>query len=287
MRIVLVSYAANGFAVLHRTCERAGHTPVAYLHARSLRPRGPARGGAGETVAGIVDALPDGVDLLLPGRTGALAASLRAQEADLLVCYGCPWRFPAAALAATRLGALNVHTSLLPRYRGPLPIHWAVRNGDPETGVTVHWMDERFDTGNVLVQEGGVRLPDDVVPAVLFDEVDRVIGRLLPTALERAAAGDPGEPQDSAGASYAGWWEPSFSTVDWGWPARRIHDQVRALRFGSSGRSGPRARLDGARVTVLRTSLMPAPGVEVACGDGPLWVTEFTSDAEPDEHRLA
>ncbi len=208
MRIVLVSYAAEGFAVLHRACEQAGHTPVVYVHGRSLRPRGPSRPGAGAVVSGIVEAIPPGLDLLLPGSTDVLADSLRAHQADLIVCYGFPWRFPTAVLRATRRGGLNVHTSMLPRYRGPLPVHWAIRNGDPEIGVTVHWMDEQFDTGNVLAQEGHIPLADDVVGAALHRDIEQAISRLLPAALERVVAGHTGESQDHGLSSYAGWMEP-------------------------------------------------------------------------------
>ncbi|ANW18889.1 methionyl-tRNA formyltransferase [Streptomyces clavuligerus] len=282
MRIVLVSYSAEGFAHLHRVCEEAGHTPVAYVHSRSLTPRGPSRPGAGEVVAGIVGSIPAGMDLLLPGSTATLAHTLLGYEADLLLCYGFPWRFPGSVLRATRLGAVNVHTSLLPRYRGPLPVHWAIRNGDPEIGVSVHWMDERFDTGNLLAQEGGVPLPDDVLGAELFPVLNQVIARLLPTALARAAAGDPGDPQSADGAFYGGWMEPEFSRIDWAHSARDIHNQVRTVRFRTSGKSGPTATLDGGGVTVLRTSLAPVDGaVRVECGDGPLWLMDFSPAETP------
>src|SRR5437868_9054046 len=261
MRIALVSYAAEGFAILQHACERSGHTPVVYVHGRSLRPGGPSRPGAGAVVKGIVDVIPPGMDLLLPGSTDGLARTLSGYQADLIVCYGFAWRFPLGVLQMTRLGGINVHTSMLPRYRGPIPVHWAIRNGDPEIGVTVHWMDEQFDTGSILVQEGHIPLADDVVPTELWRDVDQAISRLLPAALERVVAGHLGEPQDAASFSYAGWMEPSFSEIDWGHSARMIHNQVRTLRFGSSGVSGPKALLDGAWVTVVRTSLESADGV--------------------------
>ncbi|MEV0776586.1 formyltransferase family protein [Streptomyces sp. NPDC050428] len=273
MRVILVSYSARGFAVLRAACAESGHLPVAYLHARSLRPGGPTRAGAGPVVAEIVESVPPGVDLLLPGsKKVLLARTLREYEADLIVCYGFPWKFPPAALQATASGAINVHTSMLPKYRGPIPVNWAIRNGDSEIGVTVHHMTEEFDSGGILVQESGIALDDDVVPDLLWNEVDEVIARLLPAALTRVEEGFPGIAQREDQASYAGWMEPGFSCIDWSHTRNAIHNQVRATRFGSSGKSGPIANLPGEQIRVLRTSLEPTGGRQVMCADGPLWI---------------
>ncbi|MFD5748195.1 methionyl-tRNA formyltransferase [Streptomyces sp. NPDC127033] len=274
MRVLLISYSAQGFTLLHRVCERAGHVPVAFLHARSLRPGGPTRDGAGDVVGEIVDALPDGMDLLIPGRKDMLPHIVEGYRADLIVCYGFPWKLPPAVLRSTRLGAINVHTSMLPKYRGPLPVNWAIRNGDKEIGVSIHWMESAFDSGGILAQEAGIALGDDVVPRLLWEEVDRYIERLLPLALARVVTGSPGTPQEEGAATYAGWMEPEFQRIDWSNGREQIHHQVRAVRFGSSGRSGPVATVDGRRLRVLRTSLEPGDGVEVMCGDGPVWLAE-------------
>ncbi|MEV8389696.1 MULTISPECIES: formyltransferase family protein [unclassified Streptomyces] len=274
MRVILVSYSAQGFAVLQGVCERVGHTPVAYVHARSLSPGGPTRSGAGAVIGEIASRIPQGVDLFLPGSKKVLAATLRGYGADLMICYGFPWKFPLSALRAMSLGAINVHTSMLPKYRGPIPVNWAIRNGDPEIGVTIHRMDEEFDSGGILIQESGIVLDDDVLPERIWGAVDGFISRLLPTALERVSEGFPGVAQCAASASYAGWMEPDFFRIDWGHTRSRIHNQVRAARFGSSGTSGPAAWVAGERIRVLRTSLEPADGVEVKCADGPLWIVE-------------
>ncbi|WSB99647.1 formyltransferase family protein [Streptomyces scopuliridis] len=274
MRVILVSYSAQGFAALQAVCERAGHTPVAYVHARSLKPGGPTRSGAGRVIGEIADRIPPGVDLFLPGSKKVLAKTLGGYGADLVICYGFPWKFPPSALRATSLGAINVHTSMLPKYRGPIPVNWAIRNGDPDIGVSIHWMDEEFDSGGILIQESGIVLDDDVLPERIWGAVDEFISRLLPTALERVTEGFPGTAQCAAHASYAGWMEPGFSRIDWQHTRSRIHHQVRAIRFGSSGRSGPTALVAGKWIRVLRTSLEPADGVEVRCADGPLWIVE-------------
>ena len=283
MRIILLSYSAEGFAVLHGTCAAAGHDPVAYLHARSMRPRGPNRPEAGSVIDGLVKAIPPGMDLLLPGSTERFAQVVAAYGADLIVSYGFPWRLSRAVLQATDFGAINIHTSMLPRYRGPMPVHWAIRNGDPHIGVTIHWMDEHFDTGNIIVQEGGIPLDDDVVPAQLWRNVEALISRLLPVALDRAFAGFAGRPQAGADSSYAGWLEPRFSCINWQHKARDIHNQVRTLRFASSGSCGPRALVHDAWISVLRTSVEPTAGIEVSCADGPIWIVASSSASPPDE----
>jgi len=104
------------------------------------------------------------MDLLLPGTADGLADALGGYRLDLLVVYGFNWKLPAAVLRTPRSGAVNIHSSLLPRYRGPAPVLRAIRNGDAEIGLTVHRMDEQFDTGPILAQQGGIPLDEDVTP---------------------------------------------------------------------------------------------------------------------------
>ncbi|MFD4869630.1 methionyl-tRNA formyltransferase [Streptomyces sp. NPDC058412] len=274
MRIILISYSASGFSVLREACHRAGYEPVVYMHARSLTPNGETRSGAGEVVSGIVDSIPPGMDFFLPGGKENLANVLACYNADLIVCYGFPWRLPASVLQSTRLGGINVHTSMLPQYRGPIPVNWAIRNGDAEIGVSIHWMEEEFDAGGILAQEAGIALEDDVIPEKLWDDVNQVISRLLPVALKRVADGCPGEVQQAGDHMYAGWMEESFHQVDWSNARRTIHNQVRAIRFGSSGKSGPTARVGAGWVRLLRTSLEPTGGIEMECSDGSLWIVD-------------
>ncbi len=282
MRLVLISYSASGFALLRDACVKAGHVPVALVHARTLRQRKITTKGAADTVADISRSLPPGANLLLPGSIDGLAEALVGYRPDLIVVYGFPWKLSRDVLRTPRLGAINVHTSLLPKYRGPLPVHWAVRNGDPETGVTIHWMDEGFDTGNILAQRGGVRLEDDLVTARLWHDIDLLIADLLGPALERATAGAAGEPQGKSVATYAGWMEPDFMFIDWAGTSRQIHNQVRTFRFNLFGQSGPFAEVNGEWMTVLRTSTDPVEGLRVECADGPIWIIEAIPAVPPD-----
>ncbi|MFL6054979.1 MAG: methionyl-tRNA formyltransferase [Actinoallomurus sp.] len=282
MRIVLIFYTAGRLTLLHEACVRAGHTPVALVYARSLRQRRPTSKGAAETIAAISESLPPGSNLLLPGNIDGLAEALAGYHPDLIVVYGFPWKLSREILKIARLGVINIHPSLLPKYRGPLPVQWAVRNGDPEIGVTIHWMDEDLDTGNILVQKGGIRIEEEPVAAQLWKEVDLLVADLLGPALEQAAAGAAGEPQDETDATYAGWMEPDYMFIDWARSAREIHNQVRTFRFNLFGLRGPFGKVNGKWMTVLRTSIEPAEGLRVECADGAIWITEATSAAPPD-----
>ena len=171
-----------------------------------------------------------------------------------------------------------MHPALLPRHRGPIPLAWALRDGDDQWGVTWHRMDAELDTGNLLAQ-GTVPIKDDDVDIELFGGKLRARALdLLPRALERVADGDPGDPQPAQGASWAGHFEDDdYARVDWSQSARAIHNQVRAwhLTFGLSGLRAPLAELDGEQVVVLQTRLTDPGGDarRVECGDCPIWVT--------------
>ncbi|MBP2472561.1 methionyl-tRNA formyltransferase [Crossiella equi] len=273
LRIVIVSFGAEQFRALHNTCVNLGHRPVAYAYSRSMRPRKPTDPGSAQAVAAITQDLPPGMDLLLPGSAENMAATLAGYRPDLLLVYGFSWRIPRSVRKMARLGAINVHTSLLPRYRGPAPVLWAIRNGDPDIGLTVHRMDDTFDTGPILASRGGIPLADDVTSAGLWQLLAPVVSELVGTALRRVQAGDPGTPQPEAGASYAGLLEPEFATADFDRPAATVHNQVRTFRYIGPGR-GPVAEIGGRRLRLLRTSLLPAEGLRVQCADRPLWITE-------------
>ncbi len=129
--------------------------------------------------------------------------AIAARSPDLIVASCFPLRVPRPVRSLPRLGCLNVHPSLLPRWRGPEPVFWALRAGDEETGVTIHLMDAGWDTGPILVQERvswpeGARLP----------EIERMLSErgaeLLLTAIEGLVSGRlVPAPQDDALATYA------------------------------------------------------------------------------------
>ena len=237
------------------------------------------------TLVDVVAAVPPDVDVLVSNHPSRWAAMLAPLQPDLIVCGGMPWLIPAEVIGLPRLGTINMHPALLPRHRGPAAIDWAFRNGDPEMGFTVHWMDQSFDTGAILSQ---VRFPIDDEDD--NDSLGAKFGPLLPgllrEALERVGRGDPGEPQDEAEATYAGLFEVEWRTIDWGQPARTIHNQVRSWTGFRDTPRGAVGELDGDVLQITKTRLLPdeatsvlPPGTVlrrdgdrfvVQCGDGPL-----------------
>jgi methionyl-tRNA formyltransferase len=247
-----------------------GHDPVALLAPRRETEQDEFLRLTGASA-------PPGLDLLFARDKWSIERLVRAYEPDLAICWGFPWKIPQAALEVPRLGSINHHPALLPRHRGPIPLAWALRDGDAAWGITWHRMDAELDTGNILAQTT-VPIEDDDVD--IMDFGPKIIGaglELLPAVLDRVAAGDPGDPQPTEGASWAGHFEDDdYTLVDWSQPARKIHNQVRAwhLTFGMSGLVAPVAELDGERVVLLQTRLTdPGDGARrVECGDAPIWV---------------
>jgi methionyl-tRNA formyltransferase len=268
VRVVLITQippAAHGLDGLLRDL---GHEPVAMLSARVSDAR------YGGDAAGHLLGAPAALDVLIPATRERIAPLLRALEPDVALCAGFPWKIPAEALAAPRLGIVNFHPSLLPRYRGPIPVGWAIRNGETEIGITIHRMDAELDTGAILGQ-ARVTLADEHSFPELEPKLLGAVAELLPVALERLERGE-GDPQTLDGASYFSFFEPEYAWIDWGRPAGEIHRQVRAWRFASSGggEHGALTKLDGERLRVLRVGLEPGAGRPVECCDGTLWILE-------------
>ncbi len=225
-----------------------------------------------EATTKILADVPPGMDLLLPGSTRALAALLASYEPDVLLVFGFNWRLPSDVLAAPRLGVLNVHQAALPKYRGPSPVLWAIRNGDPYMGITVHRMTERIDAGPVLAQVDDLPLPDHVTSQDVWELTKAALPGLISQALDRAVRGDLGIPQNEDQVTYAGFPPPDWYTVTWQGTRRSLHNQIRLLRYMRRG-EGPVVELQGSTVRVNGTSLTEDDGIRVECADGPLWVT--------------
>ena len=274
-RIVIISQVLPIVEPLVPYLRQLGHEPVAWLMARRSqgddRPLPPW---------GDIDdsKVPAGLSFLLAPDKFAVEPLLRGLEPDLVLCAGFPWKLPQAALDVARLGSINEHPALLPRHRGPIPLAWAMREGDGQFGATWHFMDAELDTGPILAQTT-VPIQDEWMTIdQMGPHLVQASFALLPRVFERIAAGDPGDPQTDEGASWAAHFEADYATVDWAQPARKIHDQVRAwhLTFGLSDVPGPIAELDGERHKLLRTSLTD-PGNDaraVETGEGTLWIVE-------------
>ena len=269
-RIAVISTVAPVLARLLPVLDELGHEIVGVVTARAAEERPP------DLVVSDA-AVPPGVDLLFAKDKWRVEPLLRALEPDLALCWGFPWKLPQAALDVPRLGSVNLHPALLPRHRGPIPLAWALRDGDGVFGVTWHRMDAELDTGGILAQTSIPIDDDDFEIGEFGPKIGAAAFSLLPRVLERVAAGDPGDPQAEEGVSWAGHFEADdYVRVDWAQPRKRVHDQVRAwhLTFRSPEVVAPVAELDGEQVRLLRTSLRdPGSGARrVECGDGPIWV---------------
>jgi methionyl-tRNA formyltransferase len=218
-------------------------------------------------------------------------------DPDLGVVAAYGKLIPADLLRLPRRGMLNVHASLLPKYRGAAPVHRAVMNGDSETGVTIMRVVEALDAGDMLAKSRREIGPDDT-----SEQVERGLAddgaRLLLEVLDRLEAGAVlAEPQDHSVSTYAPRLRKEEGLIDWALPARQIHDRVRGLYPWPHAYS----YLDAARVIVLKTEIplkadsMPTadmntvPGtiigvsrnaIEVATGDGHLAITELQPEGK-------
>jgi len=142
----------------------------------------------------------------------AFRERMRRQGVDLLVSIACPQKLGPELLELPARGAINLHGALLPRYQGLLPSFWVLAKGETETGVTVHWMDERLDHGDVLLQRAVPILANDTVHSLVMRSKVEVGRHLLLEAIERIERGDaPRQPMDRSRATY--WSYPDAAAV--------------------------------------------------------------------------
>lgn len=277
---------------------RAGHD-VAGVVTQPDRPRG--RGGRLAPPPGKVAAKEFGIEVFQPEKIrqpGAIEV-LERWNPDLCVVVAFGQILPKRVLDLPRLGCLNVHASLLPRYRGAAPIHWAIINGERVTGVTTMWMDEGLDTGDMILKEEVEIGAGDTV-GVLHDRLAQVGARLLVGTLELIEEGRaPRTPQDGALATYAPLLKPEHEVIDWSWPAQKVVDRVRGMNpwpVAHTTFRGQRVKVWGARVAGAQESvkrpeglgqglepsevlgsvlgLIKGAGIAVSCGVGSVVLTE-------------
>ena len=226
----------------------------------------------------LVMAAAEELDVLLPARRSTIAPLLASVEPDLVVCMGFPWKIPPDALAVPRLGWLNGHPSLLPRHRGPLPVAWAIREGDEEIGITVppdgRRARHRADPRPAAVSRSGSSQPPDT----FYPELGPTVGEALGEALEKLAAGDEGDA--AAGRRQLRDVLQPRRTPGSTSPARRleVHRLVWAWRYafsldGTRGALLERDGDDGARARHLADA-RSRERERLDCGDGPLWIVE-------------
>jgi methionyl-tRNA formyltransferase len=157
--------------------------------------------------------------------------ALQAMQPDLIFSFYYRKMIPKPILGIPRLGAFNMHGSLLPRYRGCAPANWVLVQGETETGVTLHHMVQSADVGNMVDWEAFPISPTDTafdVTQHLSEAAVHVLQRQLPALKERRA---PSIPQDNAQATYFGRRTPADSRIDWRQPSWQIHNLIRAVPY--------------------------------------------------------
>jgi len=206
-----------------------------------------------------------------------VVAQVSACKPDFIFSFYYRQMLKAPVLALARRGALNMHGSLLPKYRGRVPVNWAIIHGETETGATLHYMVEKPDAGDIVAQTTVPILPDDTAKEV-FDKVtiaaETTLDRVLPALLSGTA---PHTPQDPRHSSYFGGRRPEDGVIDWSRSAQTVHNLVRAL---APPYPAARTLLAGVPARLLRTRILdassregPAVGIEAGrvvayCGGG-------------------
>ena len=222
-------------------------------------------------------------------RDGSALALIRELAPELIVVAAYGRILPDDILAAPEKGCINVHSSLLPKYRGAAPINWAILNGEEETGVTIMHMAHDLDAGDIILQRATPIGPDETAPE-LYARLAELGGRLLVEAVESIAAGTaPRTPQDHGKATLAPMLSKELSPMDFSRTAGQLHDQVRGLQPWPAAVT----ELGGKRCKVFTTVILEggggaAPGtvlaagkegIDLACGgDTVLRITELQPD---------
>lgn len=176
-------------------------------------------------------ALRYGLPVLQPEKikTSEFLAELIALKPSLIVVVAFGQFLPKALLDLPPLGCINVHASLLPRYRGAAPIHWAIMNGETATGITTMYMDAGMDTGDMILKAEAPIGPDETT-GQLHDRLKALGAEVLAATLTRIADGTaPRLPQDGAAATYAPLLTRAVERLDWQSPATAVHNRVRGL----------------------------------------------------------
>ncbi len=294
MRLIFMGYHNIGYAcleVLIDQCARFGDEIVAVVtHAYD----------PGENIwfASVADlALEHYLPVYQPRNPNdpAFVAAMQRLESDFL--FSCYYRhmLKGPLLAVPRLGALNLHGSLLPRYRGRCPLNWVLVNGESETGVTLHYMEEKPDKGDIV---GQVRLlihPDDTA-LTLFARMTAAAGTLMRETYPLLRAGNaPHLPQDQSQASYFGGRKPADGLISWDKDALAVYNLVRAVTHPYPGAftfyqglklyiwaGKPLAAPSHRKPPGFVTAHLPGEGLLVATGQGQFLIQQAQWEGQPE-----
>lgn len=205
-------------------------------------------------------------------------------EVIVVVAYGK--LLPGYVLDLPKYGCINVHGSLLPKYRGAAPVQWMVLNGETTAGVTTMYMDRGLDTGDILLVSE-TEVGENETAGELFDRLAAMGADLISETINRLPEGIERKPQDDSQSTYVSVLDKRMSVVDWSKSAQEVHNLIRGLDpwpVAVTTRGEVRLKLFQSRLTGKATSLPagsvteadPKKGLFVACGDGQvLQITEI------------
>jgi methionyl-tRNA formyltransferase len=272
MRLVFLGTPAFAVPTLERIAA-AGHE-VLLVVSQPDRPKGRGRKSAASPVKEA--ALRLGLPVFQPERirlpeTRERLAAL-APEAMVVVGYG--QIIPQSVIDLAPRGILNVHASLLPKYRGAAPVQWAIVNGETRTGVTVMQIDAGLDTGAILLAAETAIGPDETAPELALRLAGMGADLLVDTLARMAQGGLQPCPQGSAQASYAPILKKEDGRIDWNQPAHAIHNRVRGLlpwpgaytSFRGHGLQIWKSRVAASQATLAPGQLRHAGGLFAGCG---------------------
>ncbi len=221
-------------------------------------------------------------------RDGTALELVKSLEPELIVVVAYGRILPKDILDVPPLGCVNVHASILPKYRGSAPINWAMLNGDAETGVSIMYMAEELDAGDVIRVEKTPIDPEEDLPS-LWDRLAALGAETLSAVIPTIADGTASRtPQDANQVTFAPMLSRELSPLDWNKPAEALRNQVRGLIPWPCAT----AEIKGQRFKIYKTAVGGATdkapgtllsagkkGIEVACGDGrSLFITELQAE---------
>jgi methionyl-tRNA formyltransferase len=286
MRVIFMGTPA--FSVPALDAVAAQHDVVA-VYSQPPRPAGRGKQPRPSPVQTRAEALGLPTRTPVSLRNDAAAQDFADLRADVAVVVAYGLILPQAILSAPKHGCLNIHASLLPRWRGAAPIHRAIMAGDRETGVCIMQMDAGLDTGPVLLRQSTPIGPQDTT-ADLHDRLSAMGAAMIVDTLSRLS-GLAAQPQPQDGITYATKIDKAEARIDWTQPAETVDRQIRAL----SPFPGAWCDMAGERLKLLRSTLAPGqgtpgkilpnpgqpdPGLIVACGTGAVRVTDLQREGK-------
>lgn len=212
-------------------------------------------------------------------KDGTALGIIRSLEPELIAVAAYGRILPVDILDYPQYGCINVHSSLLPKYRGSAPIHWAILNGEKESGVTIMHMAKAMDAGDIITQAVTPIDPDETVET-LHDRLAVLGAKCLVDVVEQIKAGTATRtPQDESKVTFAPMLSRELSPLDWTKSARQLHDQVRGLipwpATTTQLPNGETVKVFSTQLTGQTTAAAPGTilaadkqGIDIACGDG-------------------